>query len=314
MRGPTPRRRGNAITEMGVGVGLQVDLMDMSLLACRNKNVRWILTCVDVYSRHAWAIPVKRKTDTMMLQAFQELFRQPRTILLRVTSDNGKEFVNAKISKYFRSLAITHYLSQVGEKNTTGIVERFNRTLRGLMGRNFARLQKLQWIDDLPKLMHNYNHSVHSTIRATPHDVWHGLAVPRFTVRPREPFLLKTGQHVRTLIPRTQFEKKADAQRWSTDVYTVARREGFKYVLHDMQGNEVDTRYRPSHLNPIPEQAAQKIQARIQEQQQVALEAKRKKIQRQRRAKTRLQRQGLVLPLQPSRLRPGTKRQRVRRG
>ena len=59
-----PRARvWNTITETGVGHGMQMDLMDMSKIATRNKNYYWLLCIIDVYSRYAWAFPIKRKTQ-----------------------------------------------------------------------------------------------------------------------------------------------------------------------------------------------------------------------------------------------------------
>jgi len=128
-------RRGNTITETGVAAGFQIDLMDMSLLASRNRGFHWILTAIDVYSRHAWAIPVKRKTQGMMQAALDTLFILAKKTPMRVTSDNGKEFMNAPVQSLFRAKSIQHYTTQVGDKRTTGLIERFNRTLRELMGR-----------------------------------------------------------------------------------------------------------------------------------------------------------------------------------
>lgn len=49
---------------------------------------------------------------------------------MRITSDNGKEFMNAAVQALFRAKSIQHYTTQVGDKRTTGLVERFNRTVR----------------------------------------------------------------------------------------------------------------------------------------------------------------------------------------
>ena len=94
------------------------------------------------------------------------------------------------------------YVNQAGDKTTTGIVERFNRTLRDLMGRNFTRLQKLHWIDDLPRLVQNYNRSVHSTLGQTPEDVWLGRQKPKPPQIFRERFPFQDGDCVRLLLPR----------------------------------------------------------------------------------------------------------------
>ena len=55
-------KKWNTITETGVGHGMQMDLMDMGKIATRNKNFYWILCIIDIFSRYAWAFPLKRKT------------------------------------------------------------------------------------------------------------------------------------------------------------------------------------------------------------------------------------------------------------
>jgi hypothetical protein len=39
-----------------------MDLVDMQQLEKDNNNFKYILTCIDLYTRYAWAIPVKNKT------------------------------------------------------------------------------------------------------------------------------------------------------------------------------------------------------------------------------------------------------------
>ena len=98
--------------------------------------------------------------------------------------------------EYFASLTvlgIVQYVNQAGDKTTTGVVERFNRTLREIIGRNFARVQKLHWLEDLPKLVHNYNRSLRSTLGATPEDIWFGRKPPKSRVIRLERFAFQKG-------------------------------------------------------------------------------------------------------------------------
>ena len=82
-----PRARiWNMIVETGVGEGMQMDLMDMSKIATRNKNFYWILCIIDVYSRYAWAFPIKRKTQQCVyecLKSWLSSLSKPQTTDLR---------------------------------------------------------------------------------------------------------------------------------------------------------------------------------------------------------------------------------------
>lgn len=247
-----PRARvWNTIVETGVGAGMQMDLMDMSKIATRNKNFYWILCIIDVYSRFAWAFPIKRKTQQCVYECLKSWLASLSKPPQRLTSDAGTEFTNARVRRLLDSFGIKAYVNQAGDKTTTGVVERFNRTLRDIMGRNFTRLQKLHWLDDLPKLVQNYNRSLHSTLGATPEDVWSGRKTPKPRVIQREQFPFQEGDCVRLLLPRGTFDKRAGSQRWSTNLYFIVRREGFKYVVRNANNVVLKTKYRPSHLRAV---------------------------------------------------------------
>jgi transposase InsO family protein len=240
-----PRKTlGNSITETGVGVGIQADLADMSLISRRNSGYRWILTVVDVYSRRAWALPIKRKTGPLVRDALQIVFNEHKPE--RLTTDSGPEFLNVHVQKLLQENHIEHFTGQPGDKQVTGIVERFNRTLRDLMGRNFERIGKLHWVTDLSSLVRNYNTSLHRSIQDTPMNVWKG-ALPYHVVH-REEFPFHEGETVRLLIKRNLFEKRAGAQKWSKELFTIVRREGFKYIVQNQRDSELKTKYRPSEL------------------------------------------------------------------
>jgi hypothetical protein len=50
----------------------QADLADMQNLARYNDNFRYLLTCICVFSKFAFAIPVKDKRGTSIAAAFRE--------------------------------------------------------------------------------------------------------------------------------------------------------------------------------------------------------------------------------------------------
>ena len=90
-----------------------MDLMDVQKLAKWNKGHRYILTVVDVLSKYAWAIPIKNKTGAVMVQALQTLWKQasPRQPQ-RVQSDDGTEFMNAKVQAFFKQHQVGHFSTQ----------------------------------------------------------------------------------------------------------------------------------------------------------------------------------------------------------
>ena len=312
-------KKWNTITETGVGHGMQMDLMDMSSIATRNKNFHWILCIIDVFSRYAWAFPLKRKSQDHVYHVLKAWLESLKIPPRRMTSDAGTEFYSQRIQTLLKSYHIEQYLNQAGDKTTTGIVERFNRTLRDLMGRNFVRVGKLHWVEDLPLLIKNYNQSYHGTLGTTPESVWQRRAQPKSRPVQRERFPFDKDDRVRVLLPTGVFDKKAGAQRWSTTIYSISRRQGFKYYLKNDQGKELKTRYRPSALKKVtveeekalsPEKPNQKSVTR-----QVQLAKQKQRTQRIFRKHNmpppRLRRTGLRPTTRTLRLRPSTRQQRM---
>jgi len=51
----------------------QIDLADVSNLSSYNDGMRYILTCIDVFTKRAWAIPVRTKSGRNVAEAFEEI-------------------------------------------------------------------------------------------------------------------------------------------------------------------------------------------------------------------------------------------------
>ena len=91
-----------------------------------NKIMNYILTVIDIFSKYAWAIPIKKKTGEEITRAFSKIFeyRSPR----KLHTDKGLEFINKDTQSLFRKYGI-HWFSTENETNAQ-VVERFNQTLK----------------------------------------------------------------------------------------------------------------------------------------------------------------------------------------
>ena len=145
----------------GVNHLWQMDLMEMIPYAKVNNGYRYILTCIDVFSRYARALPLKTKTGLEVVGAIDNMIKdkQPR----HVQTDLGREFYNTHVSGLFRKRGINHYT--VHSQFKAPHVERFNRTLRGKLNRYFTYTGRKVWKDVLPQILQTYNqHTKHRGI------------------------------------------------------------------------------------------------------------------------------------------------------
>ena len=52
------------------------DLADMQLLSKFNKELRFLLCIIDIFSKYAWVIPLKDKKGVSIVNAFQKLLKE----------------------------------------------------------------------------------------------------------------------------------------------------------------------------------------------------------------------------------------------
>ena len=153
----------------GIDDQWQADLVDMQTLSRSNKGKKYLLTCIDVFSKYAWVIPLPSKSSAAMIAAFDQLFeveaggRKPK----KLHTDKGKEFLNSEVQRLLANkYKIKHFSSFSDQK--AAICERFNRTLKSRMWRYFSAHQTNHYLDVLPRLLISYNNTHHRSIGCSP--------------------------------------------------------------------------------------------------------------------------------------------------
>ena len=73
---------------------LGADLADMQLLSKFNKGFRFLLCVIDIYSKYAWVIPLKKKKSLSIVNAFQKILKESNKKPKKIWVDKGSEFYN----------------------------------------------------------------------------------------------------------------------------------------------------------------------------------------------------------------------------
>ena len=134
----------------------QADLCDMQSRARDNDGYRYILTCIDCFSKYAWAEPLRDKTGEEIVAAMTRIFasgRKPR----RLQTDKGSEFVNVKVQAFLRKHSVDFFTTDSEVK--AAMVERLNRTMKMRMFKYFTAENTYRYVDLLPALVQGYNAS-----------------------------------------------------------------------------------------------------------------------------------------------------------
>ncbi|GFX34101.1 uncharacterized transposon-derived protein F54H12.3 [Trichonephila clavipes] len=65
----------------------QADLVDMQSLAEFNKGYKYLLTCIDLFSKFAWAVPLKDKFGKSVKSGLEIIFKERKPKVLQTDAD-----------------------------------------------------------------------------------------------------------------------------------------------------------------------------------------------------------------------------------
>ena len=150
-----PRRRRFPTTPVVV---FEIDeqwtayLIEVTNIAKYNRGYRYLLTVVDVFSKHAWVQPVK--TGQAVTDAFAKILKGGRKPT-NLQTDDGKEFYKKTFKPLMKRKDI-HHFSTSGDTKAS-VVERFNRTLKQRLYRYFTVKNTLKFVPVLQHLVRGYS-------------------------------------------------------------------------------------------------------------------------------------------------------------
>ena len=72
----------------------------MQLISIFNKDIRFLLCVIDIFSKHAWAIRLKDKKFITIINAFQKFLDESNHKPNKIWVDNGIEFYNRSIKLF----------------------------------------------------------------------------------------------------------------------------------------------------------------------------------------------------------------------
>ena len=214
-----PRRRiiVNHIDEI-----FAADLVEMQKFAKLNKGYRYLLTCVDIFSKFAWVIPLKDKKGITIKNALEKIFNERKSKFL--WTDRGKEFYNKQVQDLLNENNIKLY-STNNSKIKSAVVERFNRTFKNMMYKKFTENNNTIFYNILDELVNNYNNKYHSTIKMNPIEGSKKINenkirnIYNFEIT-KKPGKFKIGDRVRISLEKNIFEKSYETN-WTEEIFEI---------------------------------------------------------------------------------------------
>lgn len=222
------------------------DLVEMQEWSKHNKGYKYMLNVIDVFSKFAWSIPLKDKTGLTVLNALKSIVEQFSRKPKKLWVDKGKEFYNKHFDDWLKLNKITRY-STFGE-HKSAVVERFNRTLKEKIWKQFTATNTRNWINMIDDLIYNYNNTKHSSIKMTPVEGSKpenaAIIITRNKSRiiPYQKPKYTVGDKVRISRTKGIFEK-GYLPNWSEEIFTIVQvlhTTPVTYKLQDTLGDPIE--------------------------------------------------------------------------
>lgn len=249
----TPLRkhfRRNRVFVPGMFYQLEADLLYMQNLRKHNAPFSYLLCVIDVFSKVAWATPLRDKEPKSVAAAFQSIldgapvFKNRPTEYFALRTDAGSEFIGQPFQKMLNERGIHHFIAR--NETKASVVERFQRSLRQMMGKYFTEQNTFRYIDVLDRLLEVYNRRYHRSIKMRPIDVT--LENQSNVFRNLYPHMPEEQQHQRNVLPigsfvrisklRGPFAKGSQQQNFSEEVFKIVaanvRDQEVTYTLEDL--------------------------------------------------------------------------------
>lgn len=238
-----PRR--NTVVK-GINDLYQADLIEMRPHSKINKGYNYILVVINCFTKVADAVPLKDKKGKTVTEAMKLVIERDKNKMKHLQTDDGKEYFNAQFAALMKQYRINHYSTKSETK--AAIIERFNRTLKGMMYKMFSQRGSYVWHDVLADLVNEYNNKYHRTIGMTPNQVKRNNVKTvldsirrntRVKTEKRKPKQYNVNDKVRISKYKGVFTKKY-LPNWTNEVFTVYKVQPSMpetYILKDNKGN-----------------------------------------------------------------------------
>ena len=242
------------------GEQAQTDLVDMQDKSEHNDGHRYLLTCIDIFSKYAWITPLKDKRAQTVADAFEGIIKNSKYGFQNLQSDLGTEFHNKIFSRLMKKYDINHF-SCFSEMKAQ-IVERFHRTMRIRMERYLYNHNTHRYIDVLQDLVDAYNNSFHRSIKMAPSNVSRDNEVKVFNnlfpgdtskPDPDPKYKFNEGDNVRISRHRHVFSRGYE-QQFTEEIFKIYKRIPRKpvvYRLKDYDGEIVQGTFYTEELSRV---------------------------------------------------------------
>lgn len=246
----------NRVLVRGIDQQFQADLVDMIEYSEENDNVRYLLMCIDVFSKYAWVRCLSNKSAASVTNAFKDVLNEGR-VPVKLQTDEGTEFYNKKFQQLMDQYKIKHF--STSNETKASIIERFNRTFKTRMWRYLTSVNSRRYVEVVQDLVNAYNNSHHRSINMTPSTVDKNnekiVFMHLYKLKPQKPLVFKfsKGDNVRISKLRGVF-RKGYKQTFTDEHFIISEclsRDPPVYKLSDSANDPVRGTFYEGELHKV---------------------------------------------------------------
>lgn len=291
----------------------QIDLLEMGREPGQNYGKKFIFVAIDCYSRYVLTKNLVNKTTGDCVSGLKMLIDFAKSMNFKINQidfDRENGFMSREFQQILQDNNIVGNPSTIiTDKSSQAFVERMNLTIRQMYAKYKVAFHKYDWINVIPKLIKNYNNTVHSSTKLTPvESIYKFKEFPFESVsdhntqvqsqintavsnnnarRPSNKDILQIGDRVRLRKLKEIFDKSSDTTKFTNSIHTILSKSGIYYSV-----SERKTVYKAIDLQKIdvtPQQNPYVKQSDMEQSDQIVNNHK-----RMRRITQTLERQGIA--------------------
>ena len=139
------------------------DLANMQLISKFNKGIGFLVWFIDIFSKYAWVISLKRKKCIAITNTFQKILNESNCKPNKIQLDKYSEFYNRSTKSFLQNND-----KQMHNEEKSVVAERFIRTLNNEIYKYMNSMSKNVYNDKLDDIVNKYNNTYHKTIKIKP--------------------------------------------------------------------------------------------------------------------------------------------------
>ena len=211
----------------------------MQSLSKKNKNIKYLLCAIDLYSKYAFVVPLKDKKGISVTNRFNKIIKQSGTKPNKIWVDQGSEFYNHVFKRWLSRNNIIMYSTYNEGKSV--VAERFIRTLKNKLYKHMTATGKNVYYDVLDDIVNKYNNTKHNTIKMNPKDVGNNNKRVYIDENNEKRSRFKVGDRVRISKFKNIFAKGYTCN-WSREIFIVNKINDtvpYTYNIKDLNDEEI---------------------------------------------------------------------------